>query len=350
MWKAVTQRDKSRDGQFVFAVKTTRVYCRPSCPSRRPNRENVEFYGTTTQALAAGFRACRRCNPDASMSNAEMLVEKVQKYIEDNLDTTVTLEQIGTAIGAKLFHLQRTFKATTGLTPRQYADECRLAAVKKELGAGRAVTDAIYEAGYSSCSRLYETSTRKLGMTPGAYAKRGAGEVISCAFIRSAMGLLLMAATERGLCFLQFGKSESALMQDLHKEFSAAVIVENPQSMTQWIERLLGYFAGREGGMGVVTDIPVDLNGTAFRKAVWHYLRQIPAGETRTYTEVAEKIGRPEAVRAVARACAANRVALVVPCHRVVRQDGGMGGYRWGVERKRELLEQERRQQQDQGP
>lgn len=270
-----------------------------------------------------------------------MLVEKVQRYIEEHLDSTVTLDSIGTAIGASPFHLQRVFKATTGLTPREYADECRLASLKKELGAGRAVTDAIYEAGYSSASRLYEKSTKKLGMTPGAYAKKGAGELINCAFIRSRMGLLLMAATHRGLCFLQFGKTEESLMDELRREFSAAVIIENSQPLTQWIERLSDYLSGREQMM----DIPVDLTGTAFQKLVWRYLREIPAGETRTYTEVAAQIGRPKAVRAVARACASNRVALVVPCHRVVRQDGDMGGYRWGIERKRQLLKQERRQQ-----
>lgn len=345
MWNAVCDRDRSRDGQFVFAVRTTRVYCRPSCPSRRPNRENVEFFDTLADARAAGYRACLRCRPDAARSNAEMLVEKVQKYIEENLDQSVTLDTIGTAVGASPFHLQRVFKATTGMTPRQYAEECRLAAVKKQLKNGLPVTEALYEAGYSSSSRLYETSTRKLGMTPGAYKRGGAGEVINCAFMPSPLGLLLLAATARGLCFLQFADKREELMEKLRAEFSAAVIVENPAALNEWIERLSTYLGG---GSFCSTDLPVDLKGTAFQQTVWQYLRKIPLGETRTYTQVAEDIGQPKAVRAVARACASNRIALAVPCHRVIRQDGTMGGYRWGLDRKDELLKQERHQRREQ--
>lgn len=341
MWKAVCDKDKSHDGRFVFAVRTTRVYCRPSCPSRRPNRENVQFFATREEARAAGYRACLRCHPDAERNNSEMLVEKVQQYIKENLDQSVTLNMIGTAVGASPFHLQRVFKKTTGLSPREYAEECRLEAVKQQLKGGRPVTEALYEAGYSSSSRLYETSTRKLGMTPGAYKRGGAGEVINCAFVRSPLGMLLLAATGRGLCFLQFGDRQEELLDKLQEEFSAAVIVENPGELTDWIERLSNYLSGGEFR---ITDLPVDLKGTAFQQTVWSYLRKIPAGETRTYAQVAEDIGQPKAVRAVARACASNRVALAVPCHRVIRQDGTMGGYRWGLDRKNELLRQERRQ------
>lgn len=241
-------------------------------------------------------------------------------------------------VGSSPFHLQRVFKAVTGLSPRQYAAERRLAAVKKELGAGRPVTEALYEAGYSSSSRLYERSAQELGMTPGSYARGGAGELINCTFVRCPLGLLLMAATARGLCFLQFGSTEDELMQALQGEFAAATLVENAEALTAWIERLNEFLTGRNANL----DIPVDMRGTTFQQTVWRYLREIPAGQTRSYSQVAQAIGQPQAVRAVARACAANRVALAIPCHRVVRQDGNLGGYRWGIERKQALIESEK--------
>jgi AraC family transcriptional regulator of adaptative response/methylated-DNA-[protein]-cysteine methyltransferase len=337
MWTAVVERDRRFDGQFVYAVKTTRVYCRPTCPSKRPNEKNVEFFQTAEPAHTAGYRACRRCRPDASENRTESIVMKARNYIEENLDKTLTLADIGKASGISQFHLQRLFKAETGLTPRQYADECRLAAVKKELRSGRDVTAAMYEAGYSSSSRLYERSSQKLGMTPATYGKRGAGETIDCAFLRSPLGLVLIAATKKGLCFLQFGETKAELMQSLRDEFAAAAIEESAGTMSPWLENLSDYFAGKSAA----SSLPVDLRGTAFQQAVWHYLRMIPPGETRTYSQVAEGIGQPRAVRAVANACASNRVALAVPCHRVIRNDGSAGGYRWGVERKDALLKQE---------
>ncbi len=337
MWNGVVERKKTLDGRFVYAVKTTKIYCRPSCPSRRPNEENVEFFDTTEAARLAGYRACARCCPDATRSKADVMIEQVRNYIEQNLDQTLTLEKLGRAVGASPFHLQRVFKATTGLTPREYADECRLSAVKKGLSSGHQVTEALYEAGYSSSSRLYERSNQQLGMTPRSYAKHGDGELISCAFVRSPLGLLLMAATARGLCFLQFGTSEDELMEALQIEFKAATILQNAEPLSVWINSLSEYFAGHK----VNLDVPVDMTGTSFQQSVWRYLRQIPPGETRTYSEVAEAIGKPKAVRAVASACASNKVALAIPCHRVIRQDGGMGGYRWGAERKQLLLKQE---------
>lgn len=338
MWNAVSERKKALDGQFVYAVKSTKIYCRPSCPSRRPKKENVEFFATGDAARGSGYRACSRCRPDDKRSAAETMVEQIRNYIESNLEQTLTLEAIGEAVGASPFHLQRTFKAHTGLTPREYADECRLRTVKKELTAGRQVTDALYEAGYSSSSRLYERSAQHLGMTPRAYAKGGAGELINFAFVHSPLGMLLMAGTIRGLCFLQFGTSENDLLNALKNEFSAATIVQNAEPLTAWTAALHQYFSGKDWRLSV----PVDASGTDFQQAVWRYLRQIPPGETRTYTEVAEAIGQPTAVRAVARACASNKVALAIPCHRVIRQDGSLGGYRWGLERKETLLKNER--------
>jgi AraC family transcriptional regulator of adaptative response/methylated-DNA-[protein]-cysteine methyltransferase len=337
MWNAVAERNGALDGQFVYAVKSTKIYCRPSCPSRRPNKENVEFFSTAAAARTAGFRACQRCSPDAERSNVEMLVEQIRKYIENNLDQKLTLENLGGALGASPFHLQRVFKANTGLTPKEYADECRLTAVKQQLASGRPVTESLYEAGYSSSSRLYERCGEQLGMTPRSYAKHGAGEIINCAFIRSPLGLLLMAATSRGLCFLQFGNSEVELMDLLQSEFSAATIVHNAEPLANWIDDLAAYLSGG----AINPDMPIDMNGTTFQKAVWRYLRQIPAGQTRTYSQVAKEIGHPTAVRAVATACASNRIALAIPCHRVMRQDGSLGGYRWGLELKEKLLENE---------
>lgn len=267
-----------------------------------------------------------------------MIAQQIRDYIDKNLDQTLTLEQISVVIGASPFHLQRVFKSVTGLSPRQYAAECRLAAVKKELGAGKPVTEALYAAGYSSSSRLYERSSQQLGMTPASYARGGAGELIHCSFVRCPLGLLLMAATARGLCFLQFGSTEAELMQALQSEFAAATVVENAEPLTGWIERLNEYLSGRNFNL----DVPVDMTGTIFQQAVWRYLRQIPAGQTRSYSQVAQALGQPKAVRAVARACAANRIALAIPCHRVVRQDGDLGGYRWGTERKQALLKSEK--------
>src|SRR5271170_445815 len=254
MWSAVTERSKAADGQFVFAVKTTRIYCKPSCPSRRPKEENVEFFATTELARQAGYRACARCRPDSNRSTTEMIVEQARKFIEQNLDQALTLESIGCAVGASQFHLQRVFKATTGLSPRQYADEYRLEALKKQLNSGSQVTEALYEAGYSSSSRLYERSNSQLGMTPGAYAKRGAGELINCSFIHSPLGLILMAATKRGLCFLQFGDNEEELMTTLKSEFAAATIVENAEALSDWIDRLSEYLAGRTKDLTVPID------------------------------------------------------------------------------------------------
>jgi AraC family transcriptional regulator, regulatory protein of adaptative response / methylated-DNA-[protein]-cysteine methyltransferase len=338
MWDGVVKRMKTLDGQFVYAVKTTGVFCRPSCPSRRPKKENVEFFPDADSARKTGYRDCARCRPGEAGSSTDMIAEQVREFIENNLSESLTLETIGRAIGSSPFYLQRVFKAKTGMTPRAYAEECRLKAVKKALSDGRQVTEALYEAGYSSASRLYERSSQQLGMTPGTYARGGAGELINYAMSNSPLGRLLMAGTARGICFLQFGSSEPELKRAMFAEFEAATIVQNAEPLSAWINALHDYFAG----CGDASAIPVEMSGTVFQQAVWRYLRQIPAGETRTYSDVASAIGQPKAVRAVANACASNKVALAIPCHRVVRQNGSPGGYRWGSKRKQQLIKMEK--------
>ncbi len=347
MWKAVVNRDESCDGQFVYAVKTTGVYCRPSCPAKRPNRDNAIFYDTTNGARQAGFRACARCRPDEDLSKAEAVVAQVRRYIEEHLDEKLTLEKLAGVVELSPYYLQRLFKSRCELTPRQYADECRLSALKKRLSAGTQVTEAMYDAGYGSSSRLYERSAQQLGMTPGSYKKKGAGEQINFAFLGSDLGLIVLAATEKGLCFLQFGDSEEELIEALTREFSNATISKDTKALSAWLDALRHYLSkSTTSNDETIEAIDVDLNGTLFQQAVWRYLRQIAPGQTKTYSEVAEAIGYPKAVRAVANACASNRIAIAVPCHRVVRNDGSLGGYRWGLQRKQELLNREKQKYQ----
>lgn len=339
-WISVQQRRKELDGTFFFAVKTTGIYCKPSCPSRRPNKENIVFFSDTQQARDAGYRACSRCHPDTQGSEQQMIVQSVCKIIEANLERKLTLSELSNHVGVSKFHLQRTFKSHTGLTPREYANQCKLKLLKQELAAGKSVTEAIYEAGYSSSSRVYETSNQQLGMTPSLYAKRGKDLRISYAFSDSPLGLLLLAGTSRGICFLQFGDSADSLLKQLSQEFSAAELAEDESALTNWLESLYGYFYENKR---FEDTIALDLEGSDFQRTVWQYLQKIPPGETRTYTEVASAIGKPDAIRAVASACAANKVALVIPCHRVVRKDGNLAGYRWGLNRKQGLLKAEQR-------
>lgn len=263
-----------------------------------------------------------------------MTVEQLRAYIDTHLDESLTLKKMGTAVGMSPFHLQRLFKSETGMTPREYVDASRLSALKQELRAGRQVTAALYEAGYSSSSRLYEGGASLLGMTPGSYKRRGADELIQFAFVRSELGLLMLGATERGLAFLQFGESEEELKEALQSEFPAATIARSADALAVWIDGVTRYLSGKVRNI----ELPVDMRGTAFQQAVWRYLRRIPPGQTRTYSQVAEAIGHPKAVRAVASACASNHVAMAIPCHRVIRQDGTLGGYRWGLDRKEALI------------
>ena len=341
-WRAVHERDRARDGAFVYAVRSTGIYCRPSCPSRRPRRERVRFFAAAADAERAGFRACKRCRPDGA-APADALAERAKAWIEAHADEKITLVRLGAALGVGPSHLQRTFTRVVGVSPRRYAEACRLDRVKRHLRDGEDVTTALYRAGYGSPSRLYERADDRLGMTPDAYRRGGAGTRIAFDVVASPLGHLLVAATERGVCAARLGDDAAALAASLAAEYPAARIERDAAATGPWVERLLRHLDGREASVDEPLDGALDAGGTDFQQRVWEELRAIPAGETRTYGEVATAIGRPTAARAVARACAENPVALVVPCHRVVRGDGGLGGYRWGLDRKRALLDRERR-------
>lgn len=344
MWQAVCERDADADGRFYYGVSSTGIFCRPVCSSRRPKRENVTFFADPQAALAAGYRPCKRCQP-LQASTVDPALEKVLavcQYIEDRMDGELdgppTLTDIAERVGGHPHHLQRTFKRLMGVTPAQYADARRLQRLKSLLKDGDDVTGALYDAGYGAASRLYERSNGQLGMTPATYAKGGKGARIGYAITDSPLGRLMVAATERGVCFLSFG-DDADLVADLTMEYPQAEIVADQIVLGQWVQTVLDYLKGRIPH----PDLPLDVRGTAFQRRVWEELMRIPAGVTVTYSELAERVsGSPDARRAVARGCATNPVSMVIPCHRVVRGDGGLGGYRWGLERKRALLEAER--------
>jgi AraC family transcriptional regulator of adaptative response/methylated-DNA-[protein]-cysteine methyltransferase len=340
-WDAVVARDASRDGQFCFAVASTGVYCRPSCPARRPRRENVSFFRSPEEAERAGYRACLRCKPKAASANRQaVLVKTICRYIEQHLDEAVTLARLSQEFGQSPFHLQRTFKKALGISPKAYADSCRMSLLKRNLRAGHNVTRALYDAGYGSSSRLYERTASQMGMTPDKYRRGAIAAAIRYTCVPSPLGRLLVAATEKGICSIQFGASDDELTEGLKREFPFAARKRDDAAMRSWTTTLLNQLEGQK----VNQALPLDIQATAFQRKVWSYLQSLPAGETRSYSDVAKAIGRPTAARAVARACATNPVAVAVPCHRVVREDGGLGGYRWGLERKQALLEMEQEQ------
>ena len=332
-WQAVLTRDKT--AVFYYAVVSTGIYCRPTCPSRRPNRENVRFYDTTSEAEQAGFRPCRRCRPE-SVSTEQRVVAEVQRVL-DQSEAAPSLAELATTVGLSPFYLQRLFKRATGLSPKEYAGARRSSRLKAELKQGATVTDALYEAGYGSPQALYDKAQRLLGMTPGAYRNGGAGQRIAYAVTDTDLGEILVAATAKGICSLRFGAADRSLLTELAAEFPNAELVHAPDELSAHIEAV-GRFTT---GTATALDLPLDVKATAFQLRVWEALRAIPYGQVRSYSEVAAMIGEPAAVRAVARACAANPVALVVPCHRVVRANGELSGYRWGPERKRLLLKRE---------
>ena len=336
-WEAVRTRDARYDGRFVYAVRSTGIFCRPSCPSRRPHRRHVAFFDAPASARAAGFRACLRCAPEGQ-PRATQAIERVRAHIDAHLDERLTLVELSGVAGLSPSHLQKAWKAALGLSPRDYVRLRRAERFKAQVRAGRSVTDALYEAGYGSGSRLYSDASARLGMTPGAYKRGGAGETVRFSTARSPLGRLLAASTERGLCAVQLGESDAALEAALRKDYPRAEVVRDDRVLKPTLAAILAHL---DGGVPRL-DLPVDVAATAFQWRVWRTLQQIPYGETRSYAEVAEALGQPTAVRAVARACASNRVALVVPCHRVVRADGSTGGYRWGAARKRRLLAQEK--------
>jgi AraC family transcriptional regulator of adaptative response/methylated-DNA-[protein]-cysteine methyltransferase len=336
-WEAVVRRDRRFDGRFVFAVSSTGIYCRPSCPSRRPRRENVRFFDATGAAAAGGYRACLRCRPDQEVVPLE---QRVRLLLDAAGDGAVTLAALSAQLGVSPHHLQRTFKNAFGITPRQYLAGRRAERIKAHLRRGDDVTSALYEAGYGSSSRLYSQSNDRLGMTPGTYREGGAGMEIDFMTVSTHLGELLVATTVRGVCAVSLGESSESLESALRQELPRAAVTrsENPE-LAETVQRIVAQI---EDG-SPASQMPLDLHATAFQLRVWDTLRRIPYGETRSYSEVAAEIGSPAAVRAVASACARNRLALVIPCHRVIREDGHLGGYRWGVERKRSLLEKERR-------
>lgn len=335
-WDAVLRRDRRFDGRFVFAVRSTGIYCRPSCPARRSRQANVTFFEAPAAAERAGFRACRRCRPLEAGSGAlhAGAVERLCRHIENNLDRPLRLAELAQVVGMGAHHLQRTFKRIMGITPRQYAAARRLGAVKASLKEGRPVTQAIYEAGYGSSSRLYEHATERLGMTPGTYQRGGRGMRIVYAVTPSRLGVLLVAATDRGLSAVYLGDSEAKLESSLQNEYPAAEIRRDDRSHRRWVSAVLELLRSPDS----VQELPLDIRVTAFQWRVFEELQAIPAGETRSYGEMARRLGRPGAARAVGRACATNPVAVVVPCHRAVGANGRLTGYRWGVDRKQALL------------
>jgi len=355
-WQAVVNRDGSLDGRFVFGVSSTGIFCRPSCPAKRPRRENVSFFDHALQAEQAGYRACLRCRPKAVDGNPQSaLVRSICRYIEQHIlaqhiedqhlqkEDRLTLSLLAKEFRRSPFHLQRTFKSVLGVSPKAYMDACRLRQVKQNLQAGHSVTTALYAAGYGSSSRLYERTATQLGMTPEKYRRGAVAAVVRYTIVRytiagSPLGRMLIAATDKGICAIQFGDSEQQLLQGLMREFPFAVRRRDDAAMSQWRENLTRLIQGHE----INPSLPLDIRATAFQRRVWECLQRIPRGETRSYSAVAKKIGMPKATRAVARACATNPVAVAIPCHRVIRQDGELGGYRWGIERKEQLLAMEK--------
>ena len=343
LWNAVLTRDASRDGSFVFAVRSTGIYCRPSCPARRPHREQVRFFKLPEAAEQAGFRACKRCHPRRAHTNDPQveLVRRICHIIDEHDGDSVTLDNLSSIVSVNAHHLQRTFKQVMAITPRQYADSRKLNRFKAGVKKGASVTDAMYEAGYGSSRALYEKSSAQLGMTPATYGRGGKGMRITFTIAGSPLGRLLVAATERGVCSVTLGDSDTELTRALFAEYPEASIDSKDTSISPSLNLWLDYVLRSLKGEHRRIDLPMDVQATAFQWRVWEELRRIPFGSTRSYQEIAKAIGKPNAVRAVARACASNRLALVIPCHRVIREDKSLGGYRWGLERKEKLLASE---------
>lgn len=346
LWQAVKARDGAWDGKVYFGVTTTGVYCRPSCKCRLPLRKNVRFFESAAEAERAGLRACLRCRPnDAEASGAKEArrILEICDYIRNHAEDSLPLKSLAERAGLSPFHFQRSFKKQVGLTPRQFVEACRLGSLKTQLKTMPSVTDAIYEAGFGSGSRVYERVDTRLGMTPAQYRQGGKDVSISYVAVDSPLGRMMIGATDRGLCFVQFAQSDEKLLGMLRAEYPAAKIqpMEEPypDEFAHWMAALTEHLNGHRPRL----DLPLDLEATAFQMKVWQYLQSIPYGSVQSYGEVAAALGEPKAVRAVARACATNRVALVIPCHRVIRGTGELAGYRWGVELKRVLLDTERR-------
>ncbi len=340
-WDAVARRDAAHDGEFVYAVTSTGVFCRPGCPSRRPRRDRVRFFDTAAAAGQAGFRACRRCRPTSATTTTPTTdaIGRASQYLHEHAERTVSLSQLARVARLSPSYLHREFKRALGVSPREYQAACRAARFRHHLQSGHGVTTAMYEAGYGSPSRIYESTPTGRGMPPATYRRGGAGAEVGFVTVPCPLGWLLVAATDKGVCAVKLGASAAALEADLRREFSAAVITPDRLVRREWVAALV---ARLRGATRDVT-LPLDVRGTAFQWLVWRALQRIPAGETRSYSDVARAVGKPAAVRAVAAACARNPVCVVVPCHRVVAKHGGLGGYRWGAARKERLLAGEAR-------
>lgn len=337
-WEAVVQRDRAADGAFYYSVRTTRVYCRPSCTARLARRENVRFHSTCAEAEQAGFRPCKRCRPSEGdlAERRAAAVAKACRLIEE-ADAMPSLDAMAHAASLSRFHFHRVFKALTGVTPKAYADAHRAQRVRDELTQSATVTEAIYGAGFNSNGRFYATSSHLLGMTPTAFRAGGRGAAIRFAVGECWLGSILVAATDKGVCAILLGDDPDGLVRDLQDRFPKARLIGGDENFDQLIAKVVGFVEAPAVGL----DLPLDIRGTAFQQRVWQALREIPPGSTASYAEIAKRIDQPRAVRAVAQACASNAIAVAIPCHRVVRTDGSLSGYRWGVERKRALLERE---------
>jgi AraC family transcriptional regulator, regulatory protein of adaptative response / methylated-DNA-[protein]-cysteine methyltransferase len=338
-WAALERRDASEDGKFLYGVRTTRVYCRPGCTSRLPLRKNTIFFETSAEAEAAGLRPCKRCRPteDSTASRHLAAIERACALLWTS-ETLPSLGELADAAGISRFHFHRVFKQITGATPRDYARTHRLGRFAEKLDAGQPVTQAIYASGFGSSSRAYEAAPAALGMTPGARRRGGNGQTIRFVTVETPLGWALVAATERGICMTALTDDRESLAAALRQRFPAAALVADDAGLKDWADRIVGFITAPNQNL----DLPLDIQGTAFQARVWRALQKIPLGKTASYTEIAAALGQPKAVRAVAQACAANKLALLVPCHRVIRSDGDLGGYRWGLERKRALLARER--------
>ena len=336
-WKAVQNNDANFNGAFVYAVNSTRIYCKPSCSSKLPKRENVQFFGDFTKAETNGFRACLRCRPKTETANPQTkIVLRACELLE--LEEQISLEDLSAELNLSATHLQKMFKEIIGVSPKKFAEIKRLEKFKAEIKQGNDITSSMYEAGFNSSSRLYENVSEKLGMTPKVYAKKGKNMQINYMITDCELGKLLIARTEKGVCAVTFGDDENVLTANLLKEYSNAEIRHDEMNLKTCVEAILQNLKGTNKTL----DLPLDLQATAFQMRVWDVLRKIPYGETISYQQVAEMLDNKNAVRAVATACASNRVALVIPCHRVVGKSGDLSGYRWGVERKKQILENEK--------
>lgn len=346
-WQAVISRDASYDGQLFYGVITTGVYCRPSCAARTPLRKNVRFYPTQEAAQQDGLRPCKRCRPDTNREATKSLMHDICRYIEGHYQQRLTLALLAEQAGMSSSHFQRSFTAAIGMSPKKYQDNCRIRlfknSLKKQGQNAATITGAMHSSGYESSSRLYEKIDRHMGMTPSTYRKGGAHELISYAAGVTSLGWVMIAATDRGICFLQFDDTQGRLLELLKLEYPKAdfqsMSVAAQPLFDQWMANLNGFLEGR----AQLLDLPMDIRGTAFQCMVWDYLISIPSGTLQSYTEVARGIGKPKAVRAVASACANNKIAITIPCHRVIRGDGSLAGYKWGLARKRSLIDLERR-------